>query len=95
MLAMQMVPQPGTSTDGIDNDYQREMFLYAAARVKRSVQPSTWQAFWSVAVLGQSVAEVAAELHISTGAVYIARSRVIARLRREVQRLEADENALP
>ncbi len=79
--------------DGIELDYQREMFRYAAARVKRDVQPNTWQAFWSTAVLAQPASDVASSLNMTVGAVYIARSRVIARLREEVHRLEA-ENAL-
>jgi RNA polymerase sigma-70 factor (ECF subfamily) len=41
----------------------------------------SWQAFWRVTVLEQSPADVAADLGISRNAVYIARSRILGRLR--------------
>lgn len=89
-LLQQLVDSHDPSLE-VELDYQREVFRYAAARVKQVVQPSTWQAFWSVAVLDQPPSEVASHLDMSVGAVYVARSRVIARLREEVQRLEAED----
>ena len=47
--------------------------------------PTTWQAFWRTAVEGESGAAVAAELGLSVGAVYVARSRVLARLTEQIQ----------
>lgn len=91
--ALQQLVDSSDAARDTELDYRREMFHYAAARVKQVVQPSTWQAFWAVAILEQPACEVATELDMSVGAVYIARSRVISRLREEVQRLEA-ENAL-
>lgn len=44
----------------------------------------SWNAFWRVTVAGQSAAAVAADLGMSTNAVYVARSRVLARLRQEL-----------
>jgi RNA polymerase sigma-70 factor (ECF subfamily) len=44
---------------------------------------STWRAFWAVAVDGRPAADVAAAMGLSVGAVYIAKSRVLARLREE------------
>ena len=43
----------------------------------------TWQAFWRIAVEGQSAADVATALGMSLGAVYVAKSRVLHRLREE------------
>jgi RNA polymerase sigma-70 factor (ECF subfamily) len=59
--------------------------------VKGEFQPATWQAFWGTAVDGRPAAEVGAELGMSPGAVYVAKSRVIARLRDEVRRMVDDE----
>jgi RNA polymerase sigma-70 factor, ECF subfamily len=42
---------------------------------------ATWQAFWGVVVQGRDPADVATELGLSRNAVYIARSRVLRRLR--------------
>ncbi len=52
---------------------------------KTDFAPTTWQAFWQTAVEGESGAAVAAELGLSVGAVYVARSRVLARLTEQIQ----------
>ena len=44
-------------------------------------EPATWKACWESIVEGRSAAEVAAYLGISANAVYIAKSRVLTRLR--------------
>jgi RNA polymerase sigma-70 factor (ECF subfamily) len=43
----------------------------------------TWKAFWGVAVEGRPPADVAADLGLTPGAVYSAKSRVLRRLRQE------------
>ena len=55
--------------------------------VQGSFENRTWRAFWRTAVEGDSPADVAADLEISTWAVYKARSRVLQRLREEFQGL--------
>jgi RNA polymerase sigma-70 factor (ECF subfamily) len=47
-------------------------------------EPRTWQAFWDVAVQGRRPADVANDLQMSIGAVYMAKSRVLKRLRQEM-----------
>jgi DNA-directed RNA polymerase specialized sigma24 family protein len=64
-----------------------------AARVKRSVKETTWRAFWLTSIEEQPIEEVAVFLGLSSGAVRIARSRVIARMRGEISELE-QEHAL-
>ena len=71
--------------------HRRELFRWAACRVKQSVKARTWNAFWMTAVQNQDANHVADELGLTTGAVYIARSRVLARLRDEVQKWEDDD----
>jgi RNA polymerase sigma-70 factor, ECF subfamily len=44
-----------------------------------------WQACWEHVVSGRSAAEVGAELGMSAGAVYAAKSRVLKRLREELK----------
>jgi RNA polymerase sigma-70 factor (ECF subfamily) len=52
--------------------------------VQNEFEPRSWQAFWRVAVEGQSASEVAAELSMSVGALYVAKSRILRRLREEL-----------
>ena len=71
-------------------EYQRRLSSKAMDRVKHEFQPATWQAFWATAVEGRQALEVGAALKMTTGAVYVAKSRVLARLRDEVQKLMAE-----
>ncbi len=64
-----------------DLEYRRSVFRWAAERVKAEFRPATWQAFWQTSVEGHAAKDVAHQLHLSVGAVYVARSRVMARLR--------------
>lgn len=69
-------------------EQQRELFGWAARKARDQFVPTTWQAFWLTAVEQQSPSEVAEQLGLSTGAVYIARSRVMARLRELIEQTE-------
>jgi RNA polymerase sigma-70 factor (ECF subfamily) len=71
-------------------EFKRRAFHWAAAQVKNEFTDSTWQAFWETGALGRPVAAVAEELGLSAGAVYVARSRVLARLRDRVGQLTED-----
>ncbi|MCI0360581.1 MAG: sigma-70 family RNA polymerase sigma factor [Planctomycetaceae bacterium] len=82
---------PDGDTQEIDTEYRRRLFQLAARSIEHDFSRSTWQAFWQTAVLSRDVASVAAELGLSAGAVYIARSRVLSRLRRRVQELAGEE----
>jgi RNA polymerase sigma-70 factor (ECF subfamily) len=71
-----------------DEEYERNLAALAMERVQGEVQAPTWRAFWQTAVEGRSAREAGEALGMSPGAVYVARSRVLARLREEVQRLQ-------
>jgi RNA polymerase sigma factor (sigma-70 family) len=72
----------------VEQEYRRELFQSAARSIEPEFTRSTWQAFWQTAVLARDVTEVASELGLSPGAIYIAKSRVLARLRSRVQQIE-------
>jgi len=80
------------ATAAFEGEYRRRLFRWAADQVKEEFTPTTWRAFWRTAVEGHPPAAAAAELGMTTGAVYVARSRVLARLRRRVEQL-GDETA--
>ena len=71
-------------------DYRQRLFDWAAEKARPEFQPATWDAFWLTAKDSVSVKDVAARVGISVGAVYIARSRVMARLRELIETV-ADE----
>lgn len=85
------LPEITPEIDEITKDYRKEMFRLAAAQARESFQESSWSAFWKTAVLGESVEQVAKSLRLSTTAVYVARSRVTARIREIVQQWESDD----
>lgn len=84
-------PDRSCDADEWDQAYQMNLFHWAANRVKHEFRDVTWQAFWRTAVDGEEVERVGRELGLTSGAVYIARSRVTARIRQEVQAVEGDQ----
>ncbi len=56
----------------------------AAELLREEFEPQTWEAYWEYAVRGRPVAEVAAELGVTNNVVYLAKHRVIRRLREEL-----------
>jgi RNA polymerase sigma-70 factor (ECF subfamily) len=55
--------------------------------MKSDFEPATWKACWASVVEGRPAAEIAEELEISVNSVYLAKSRVVRRLRRELDGL--------
>lgn len=74
-----------------DREWRRNMFAWAAEQVRPRVQETTWQAFWKTAVDNKSGHEVAAELGLTVAAVYLAKSRVMARLRAVIDEVQQEE----
>jgi RNA polymerase sigma-70 factor (ECF subfamily) len=72
----------------LDTIEDREYNLYIMGRALRLMEadfePATWKACWETVVCGRSGAEVAAELGISVNAVYLAKKRVLSRLRHDL-----------
>jgi RNA polymerase sigma-70 factor (ECF subfamily) len=74
-----------------ESDYQRALAARAMERVKDEFHAATWEAFRQTAVEGRTPAQVSQRIGLSVGAIYVAKSRIIARLREEIQRLQGDE----
>jgi len=71
-----------------DLEERRRLFHWAASKVKKEFQSATWQAFWLTSVESLSSSEVASRLQLSVGAVHVARSRVMKRLREKIETLK-------
>jgi RNA polymerase sigma factor (sigma-70 family) len=71
-------------------EYERTLLDRACAEVRTDFEPRTWQAFWQTAMEGQKARDVAACLGMSVAAVYMAKSRVTATLRRRLRALRED-----
>jgi RNA polymerase sigma factor (sigma-70 family) len=85
LLEAQPAEDP-SATALFEHEYRRQLFRTAAAEVKGEFEPATWQAFWQTAVENQAPKAVAAKLGLSVGSVYVARSRVLARIKQRVER---------
>ena len=88
---LERIPAPdGAETALFEAEYRRRLFLWAAEQIHHEFRPSTWRAFWLTAVEGRESRAAAEASGISVGAVYIARSRVMARLRAVIEQVEGE-----
>jgi RNA polymerase sigma-70 factor (ECF subfamily) len=88
------LPEPDHRTEiFFDHEYRTEVFHWAAQQIRIEFRESTWHAFWRTCVLNEPIAAVAERLGTTAGNVYVARTRVIARLRQKVRECEAGRDA--
>jgi RNA polymerase sigma-70 factor (ECF subfamily) len=73
-------PMPPVESEG-------QFFRRLLELVRAEFESRTWDAFWQIVVDGQPPAEVAAALNMSLPAIYKAKSRVLRRLRQELDGL--------
>jgi RNA polymerase sigma-70 factor (ECF subfamily) len=66
-------------------EFRRQLFHVASQSVQRRCDPLTWAAFWKTAIELRDPEEVARELGMKLGSVYVARSRIQSRIRDLVQ----------
>jgi RNA polymerase sigma-70 factor (ECF subfamily) len=79
-----------TAAENWDLECRRRLFAWACERVRPTVSASTWTAFWRTAVDGVAGEAAARETGLSPAAVYLAKSRVLARLREAVAQLDEE-----
>ena len=82
-LMLEAQPAPEEEKDW-DLEYRRRMFAWASEIVQKEVAEKTWRAFWMMTVEEKTTADTAKELGMTAGAVYVAKSRVIARMRERI-----------
>src|SRR5262245_44263642 len=82
---LEQFPAPDAIEPAWEAEWEQRLFAWACEQVKRDVAEATWRAFWRTAVDGLPGKRVAAEVGLSVADVYLARRRVLARLRGLVQ----------
>lgn len=69
-----------SESEAFSLEYRRQLFRWAARKVRPEVRKESWRAFQETAIAGRNASDVATELKISVGAVYAARCRITARI---------------
>ena len=64
--------------------YEHELIVWAAEQVRHEFLESSWRAFWATVIDERPVDEVAAELGVTAGSIYMSRSRIMAKIRTKV-----------
>jgi RNA polymerase sigma-70 factor (ECF subfamily) len=85
--SLQGLASPETFDSFWEEEYRRYLVGRALQLMRLEFQPTTWQACWEFVVADKPAAQVAAELGISENAVYLAKARVLRRLREELKDL--------
>ena len=75
---------PAIEDSILDQQYQHELIVWAAGQVRGEFAATSWQAFWATMIDGQAVADVAEEIGVSPGSIYMSRSRIIRRIRQKI-----------
>lgn len=85
-------PDDNDGSEVWEIEYQRRIAALAMDRIKSEFQENTWQAFVLTAVDGVAAGDVAKQVGMSPGAIYVAKSRVLARLKEEVETMQRQED---
>jgi RNA polymerase sigma-70 factor (ECF subfamily) len=81
------VPATDDSNAFGEAEYRQHIVSRALQLMQTEFPAKMWKACWEHVAQGRPAAEVAAELGISPGTVYVAKARILSRLRVELQGL--------
>ncbi len=88
LAALQTVEVQDDLVRRFDAEYDLELLRLAAVRVRRRVEPQTWEAFRLTTDDGLSGAEAAQRLQLKVATVFKARSKVRKMLKEEIGKLD-------
>lgn len=88
-LLLELPDRDEETTHQLLEESRREALRWAADEIRSEFTEVTWAMFWLTSIEGESVAEVARLQNKTPGAVYMARFRVMQRLKEKV--LEVSE----
>jgi RNA polymerase sigma-70 factor (ECF subfamily) len=78
------IPDGGDMSSALLDESRIEAFRWAARQVQTEFSASTWTMFHETTTGGRSIADVAKTMGSSSGAVYVARCRVMQRVKDKV-----------
>ena len=81
------IADPDQAEQFWDNEYQTELVTRAIELMKSDFTETTWQACYQYVIEGKPAAEVANKLGVSVWTIYAAKSRLLHRLRQELDGL--------
>jgi len=73
--------------DFAEHEYRGYLVRRAMELMRAEFEPKTWQAFWECVTTDQSAGQIAAKLGLTLDAVYQAKSRILRRLRQNLDGL--------
>ena len=80
---LEQIPDEASSAE-FYRESRREVFRWVCAEVRPEFSPATWNIFWRTAVEDVPAEQVAAEMQRKVGAIYVARWRVLKRIKERV-----------
>ncbi len=85
---LEELASPDSILEASEAEYRRYLLSRIMQIVQTDFPAKTWQIFQQVAIQGRAGTDVAREFGVTVNAVYLARSRVLARLREELAGLD-------
>lgn len=82
LAALEQLADPASALSRLwDEEHDRHILRSLLAEIRPDFAPTTWSAFEQLVLQNQSPQQVAANLGISVNSVFIAKSRILAKLR--------------
>jgi len=75
----------------LEQRYEHELVVWAAEQVRDEFRSTSWQAFWMTLIEGRSVEDVAQQLDLTPGAIYMSRGRIMKRIKQKIDQVLIDE----
>lgn len=86
---LESLASPDSVAEASEVEYRRALLDRVLQLIRTDFPEQTWHIFWKVAVEGRPGIEVAKQFAVTPNAVYLARGRVLARLREEMAELDS------
>jgi len=90
MEMLHQVPDCDETASDLQIETQREFVLRAAEQVRAEFTTETWTIFWQTAIEGVPIADIAKSMGRTPGSIYVARHRILARIKDAVQAMSRD-----